>query len=102
VSGFETIQENISHLERRLAGNQEQALAFQQPALEVEQAAQALTALEQGSGELPVIEQDRVIHLMVQRVDYDGGQGKLALTLDPAGLVAVLEEQAKRDQETAK
>jgi site-specific DNA recombinase len=102
VSGLEAIRENIGHLERRLAENQEQALAFQQPALEVDQAAQALTALEQGFGELPVIEQGRVIHLMVQRADYDGGQGKLALTLDPAGLVAVLEEQAKPDQETAK
>jgi hypothetical protein len=32
-SGFETIQENIGHLERRLAETQMQALAFQQPAL---------------------------------------------------------------------
>jgi site-specific DNA recombinase len=102
VSGFETNQENIGHLERRLAENQEQALAFQQPALEVEQAAQALTALEQGFGVLPVIDQTRLILLMVQRVDYDGGQGKLALTLDPAGLVAVMQEQSKHDQETTK
>jgi site-specific DNA recombinase len=101
-SGFETIQENIGHLERRLAETQEQALALQQPALGLEQAAQALTALEQGFGVLPVIEQARVIHLLVQRADYDGGQGKLALTLDPAGLAAVLEEQVKRDQENSK
>jgi site-specific DNA recombinase len=102
ASGLETIRENIGHLERRLAETQEQALALQQPALEVEQAAQALMALEQGFGELPVIEHTRLIQLMVQRVDYHGGQGKLALTLDPAGIAAVLEEQAKRDQETAK
>ncbi len=98
ASGFETNQENIGHLERRLAETQEQALAFQQPALEVEQAAQALTALEQRFGVLPVIEQARVIQLMVQRADYDGGQGELALTLDPAGLVAALEEQNKRKE----
>jgi len=102
ASGLETIQENVGHLERRLAENQEQALALQPQPLGVEQAVQTLTTLEQRFGVLPVIEQARLIQLMVQRVDYDGGQGKLALTLDPAGLVAVLEEQAKRDQENSK
>ena len=102
ASGLETIRENIGHLERRLADNQEQTFSLQQQRLGVEQAAQALPALEQGFSELPVIDQARLLQLMVQRVDYDGGQGKLALTLDPAGLVAVLEEQAKRNQETAK
>jgi site-specific DNA recombinase len=94
ASGFETIRENIGHLERRLAENQEQTLALQQP-LEVEEAARVLAALEQEFEELPVIEQVRLIKLMVQRVDYDGSQGKLTLTLDPAGLVAVLEQQSK-------
>ena len=94
----ETIQENFGHLERRLAETQVQAMALQQPALEPEQAAQALMVLEQGFEELSGIEQARLIRLMVQRVDYDGGQSKLALTLDPAGLVAVLEEQTKRKE----
>src|SRR6266481_143183 len=97
-SGFETIRENIGHLERRLAENQEQALALQRPALELEQVAQAFMVLEQGFEELPVIEQARLIRSMVERVDYDGAQGKLALTLDPAGLVAVLEEQNQRKE----
>ncbi len=102
MSGFEAIRENIGHLERRLAETQEQTLALQQQPLEMEQAAQALTALEQRFGFLPVIEQTRFMQLMIQRVDYDGGQGKLIVTLDPAGLVAVLEEQAKRDQEKSR
>src|SRR5438552_11982474 len=97
-SGFETIQENIGHLQRRLAETQAQTLAFQRPALELERAAQALMALEQAFEELPVIEQARLIHLMVQRVKYDDGQSKLVLTLDPAGLVAVLEEETKRKE----
>jgi len=102
ASGLETIRENIGHLERRLAENQEQALALQPQPLGVEQAVQTLTTLEQRFGVLPVIEQAHLIQLMVRRVDYDGGQGKLALTLDPAGLMAVLEEQAKQDQENSK
>ena len=100
VSGFETIQENIGHLQRRLAETQVQAQALQQPTLELQEAAQALMALEQGFEELPVIDQARLLQLMVQRVDYDGSQGKLALTLDPAGLVAVLEEQNQRKEDS--
>jgi len=98
VSGFEAVQENIGHLECRLAETQEQAQALQHPAQELDEAAQALMALEQGFEELPVIEQARLIHLMVRRVDYDGAQGKLALTLDPAGLVAVLEKETRRKE----
>jgi site-specific DNA recombinase len=98
ASGLETIRENIGHLQRRLAETQVQAQALQHPALELEEAAQALMALEQGFEELPVIEQERLIRSMVERVDYDGAQGKLALTLDPAGLVAVLEEETKRKE----
>lgn len=81
-----------------MAETKEQALALQQPSLDVEQAAHAMLALEQGFGSLPVIEQARLIHLMVQRVDYDGAQTKLALTLDPAGLVAVVVELNKQDE----
>jgi site-specific DNA recombinase len=97
-SGLETTQENIGHLQRTWAETQEQVQALQQPVLELDQAAQALVVLEQGFEGLPVIEQARLIRLMVQRVDYDGGQSKLALTLDPAGLVAVLEEQNQRKE----
>jgi site-specific DNA recombinase len=99
ADGLEAIRENIGHVERRLAETQEQTLALQQPAPGAGAAARALAALEQRFGLLPVIEQARLTHLMVQRIDYDGAQGKLALSLDPAGLVAVLEEQAKQDQE---
>ena len=102
ASELEAVRENIGHLERRLADTKEQALALQQPWLEVEQAAQALMALEQEFGSLPTIEQARLIRLMVQRADYDGAQGKLALTLDFAGLAGVVEEQIRQDQEASK
>src|ERR1700694_838009 len=82
ASELEVIRENVGHQERRLADTKEQALALQQPLLEVEQAARALSALEQEFASLPTIEQARLIRLMVRRADYDGAQGKLALTLE--------------------
>jgi site-specific DNA recombinase len=102
ASELEAVRENIGHAERRLAETKEQTLTLQQPSLEVEQAARALMALEQEFGSLPTIEQARLIRLMVQRADYDGAQGKLALTLDSAGLAGMVEEQIRRDQEAAK
>jgi site-specific DNA recombinase len=98
ASGFETIRENIGHLERRLAETKNETLALQRP-LEMEQAAQALSALEQEFGSLPTIEQARLIRLMVQRVGYDGGKNKITLTLNPAELATVIEKQTLQNEE---
>ena len=97
--GLESVYENIGHLKRRLTENNEQTQLLQQPGLEVDQAIQALATLQQFLGNLPMVEQARFVRSVVKRADYDGGQSKLVLTLDPAGLVAVLEERVKSNQE---
>jgi hypothetical protein len=101
-AGPESVHENIGHLKRRLTENHEQSKLLQQPGLEVDQAAEALSTLEQDLGKLPTVEQARFMRSAVKRADYDGGQGKLVLTLDPAGLVAVIEERVKLNQEKPK
>jgi site-specific DNA recombinase len=100
--GLESVSENIGHLKRRLIENHEQTQLLQQPGLEVDQAAQALATLEQFLSKLPMVEQARFVRSAVHRADYDGGHGKLVLTLDPAGFLAVLEERVKRNQEKSK
>jgi site-specific DNA recombinase len=97
--GLESVHENIGHLKRRLTENNEQTQLLQQPGLEVDQAIQALATLQQFLGNLPMVEQARFVRSVVKRADYDGGQGKLVLMLDPAGLVSVLEERVKPNQE---
>jgi site-specific DNA recombinase len=49
---------------------------------------------------LPPVEQVRVLQLVLQRVDYDGAQSKLALTFDPAGLERLAAECAPQPEET--
>jgi len=100
--GLESVHENIGRLKRRLSENNDQVQLLQQPGLEMKQAAQTLATLEQFLGNLPMVEQARFVRSTVKRADYDGGQGKLVLTLDPAGLVAVLEERVKTNQEKSK
>jgi site-specific DNA recombinase len=97
ASEFGVLRENIGHLERRFAEIKNQTLALQRT-LEMEQAARALSALEQEFGSLPTIEQARLIRLMIQRVEYDGGKNKITLTLDPAGLATVVEKLTKEDE----
>jgi site-specific DNA recombinase len=96
--GLESVQENVSHLKRRLTENHEQTQSLRLPGLEVDQAAPALATLEKVLGNLPTAEQARLVRSAVKRADYDGGQGKLVLTLDPAGLVALLEERVRLKQ----
>ncbi len=101
-SGLESVDENIGHLKRRLAENNDDVRLLRQSKLEVDQATRALATLEQVLGNLPMAEQARFVRSAVKRADYDGGQGKLVLTLDAPGLVAVLEERVRLNQEKSK
>src|SRR5438094_2111947 len=100
--GLESAHENIGHLKRRLLENHEQTQSLRQPGLEVDQTARMLATLEKVLGNLPTVEQARFVRSAVKRADYDGGQGKLVLTLDSAGLVAALEERVRLNQEKSK
>jgi site-specific DNA recombinase len=96
--GLESVHENIGHLKRRLAENNEQTQLLQQPGLELDQAARALATMEKVLGNLPMVEQARFVRSAVTRADYDGAQGRLVLTFDPAGLVSALEERVRLNQ----
>jgi len=37
-----------------------------------------------------------VVQLLVERVDYDGSQGKVAITFQPTGIQALADELAQR------
>jgi site-specific DNA recombinase len=100
ASELGVLRENIGHLERRFAETKKETLALRRT-LEMEQAARALSALEQEFGSLPTIEQARLIRLMVQRVEYDGGNNKITLTLNPTGLATVIEKLTVQDEEAS-
>jgi site-specific DNA recombinase len=44
-------------------------------------------------------EQARVVHLLVERVDYDGARGKVAITFQPPGIKALADELARHGKE---
>jgi len=49
---------------------------------------------------LPPDEQLRLVQLLIKRVDYDGTQGKVSITLRPDSLPALPVKAAAQDKET--
>jgi site-specific DNA recombinase len=48
---------------------------------------------------LTLREQTRVVQLLVERVDYDGAKGKIAITFHPTGIKTLAGELANQPKE---
>ena len=59
------------------------------------EAARALTAFDPVWTSLTPREQGRVIDLLVERVEYDGADGTVAVTFRPAGIKTLADELAQ-------
>jgi len=59
----------------------------------------ALAAFEPVWQALTPREQMRMVQLLVERVDYDGGKGKVAITFHASGINALAEELAVQGKE---
>ena len=46
-------------------------------------------------------EQTRIVHLLVERVDYDGANGNVSITFRPSGIKNLADELADRTKEDA-
>jgi hypothetical protein len=49
---------------------------------------------------LPALAQACVVQRLIERVDYDGVRGTVAITFAPEAASALAEEQARRREET--
>jgi site-specific DNA recombinase len=86
VSRLAELQERLRQVEQRLTRLRAQREALEQERLDEAAATRALAELEPSWEQMTPDEQGRLVHLLVARVDYDGGQGKLAITFHPLGL----------------
>ncbi len=64
-----------------------------------DEAATALSLFDPLWGTLTPAEQVRVVGLLVERVDYDGGKGKVTISFHPTGVRALADELASRPEE---
>jgi site-specific DNA recombinase len=47
------------------------------------------------------LEKSRVLELLVERVDYDGEQGRISLTFHATGIKSLTDELASHQEDTA-
>ena len=75
-----------------------QIRAVHEGLLDEGQAATALALFDPLWQGLSPGEQARVLGLLVQRVDYDGARGRVAITFHPGGIKALADELAGREE----
>jgi site-specific DNA recombinase len=93
------IQERIRVAERRLAEVNEQLEGLARTLVDEHEVAEALAAFEPVWETLTPQEQARLIHLLVECVDYDGSQKQVSITFHPTGIRALADELAARQKE---
>jgi site-specific DNA recombinase len=98
VARLAELQERVALIAGRVQKVREQVRAAYDGLLDEGQAAAALALFDGLWHELPPGEQARVLGLLVQRVDYDGARGRLAITFHPGGLKALADELASRQE----
>jgi len=88
-----TREETIQTLEARLDEVGRQAAGLRAMRIDVDDLRAALQAFDPVWERLSTAEQARVVQLLVERIDYDGATGKLAMTFRPAGVRTLAVEQ---------
>ena len=99
VARLAELQERVALVAGRVQKVRAQIRAVHDGLLDEGQAATALALFDPVWQGLAPEEQARVLGLLVQRVDYDGARGKVSITFHPAGIQALADELAGREEE---
>jgi len=99
VTRLAELQARLAQIEQRLARLRGQMDALQQERLDQAAVTKALSGLLPAWETMTPGEKARVLRLLVERVDYDGQQGKAAITFQPLGLKTLAGEMLGRHNE---
>ena len=94
------IETRDAQLQQRLAEIHDALVAIEQSSISTSDVLQALSLFEPVWQALTTREQDRLLHLLIERVNYDGQAGEIGLAFRPAGL-AYLGREALQTQGAA-
>jgi site-specific DNA recombinase len=92
IARLADLQERVGLAEDRAARVREEAAAVRRRRIDDDDIALALSVFDPVWESLTPAEQARVVHLLVERVDYDGSKGKVTITLQPTGIKTLAEE----------
>ena len=91
------VHDSIGSLERRDTEIRQQLEALQEQVVDDTEVAAALAQFDPVWVSLSPREQERLLQLLIEHVDYDGAEGNIAITFRPTGLKAltqIVKEQA--------
>jgi site-specific DNA recombinase len=99
ISRLADLQDRLAQVEKRALGVREQIESIRKERIDEAEATEALQAFHPVWQTLTPREQARVIALLIERVDYDGSQGKIAIRFYPTAIKALADEMANRAKE---
>jgi site-specific DNA recombinase len=91
-------QERIRGAELQLMKLREQMCALRQRRLDAEEVALALSQFGPVWDSLAPREQARLVQLLIEKVEYDGANGRVVIAFYPAGIKALADELAAEQQ----
>jgi site-specific DNA recombinase len=95
------LQEKLAQVEKRAAGVREQIETIRRQRLDEEQASEALRLFDPVWESLAPREQARILQLLVERIDYDGQKGNLAIRFHPTAIRALTDELNRQREQSA-
>lgn len=98
IARLAELQERISTVQGRVQKIREQMQGTHTQLLHEDEAALAMSIFDPVWGTLTPREQIRVVHLLVEQVDYDGSKGKVSLTFRPTGIKTLARELADQQE----
>ena len=96
VARLADLHERIGTVEERVGKVRDQIKAVTAQLIPEDAAARALSAFDPVWGELTPLERARVVGLLVEKVEYDGRDGRVTVSFHPTGIKALADELAER------
>ncbi|MBI3865342.1 MAG: recombinase family protein [Planctomycetia bacterium] len=95
------LQERIRLAERRSTEVENEVAGLRAQLVDEADVAQALAAFDPVWNELSLREQSRLLHLLIEQVDYDGRTGDISITFHPTGIKTLADELAEKQESVA-
>ena len=91
------IQDRIRIAEQRATEVREQIIVLSRELVDAREVGEACSLFEPLWETLSAREQARILHLLIERVDYDGPNGKVAITFHPTGIKTLADELNRQE-----
>ena len=94
------VQDHVRVAEQRATEVREQILALSRELVDAREVAEACSLFDPLWDTLSAREHARILHLLIERVDYDGPNGTVEITFHPTGIKTLANELKRQEAET--